>query len=277
MFDTIIHRWFKVPYRLHVEYHGRVKHPRATVVFLHGIGNTGESWRNVIEGLPKDIQAITIDLLGFGKSPKPSWATYDAKTQARGVLRSYFMSRRPGKVMIVGHSLGALTAVEMAKRYPLIIDSLVLCSPPFYDVSDSPSRLPKTDKMLRSLYQAALRYPDQFVRLVGFLTKYKLTNPSFNVTADNVGSYMAALETMIINQTSLEDARKLTIPTHILYGILDPVVVGKNIKALTKITPSVTAVPVLSGHEVTGRMVTATVKAIKERLPEAKKRNIINR
>ncbi len=272
MFDTIFHRWLKIPYLLHITYHGRVKKPRATILFLHGIGNSGEAWQRVIEKLPLDVQAITIDLLGFGKSPKPTWATYNAKAQAHAVLRSYFVPNlTPSRLIVVGHSMGSLVAVEIARRYPLLISQLILCGPPFYDVTDkSRTILPQSDKVLRSLYQTAANRPDQFVKLTALFTKYKLVNPTFNVTEDNVSSYIAALEAMIINQTSLEDARQLSVPTHILRGTLDPFVLASNLKQLARDNPNIDVTSVIAGHEVTGRFVPAVVQRITDSLPNKK-------
>ncbi len=271
MFDSAIHRWLRVPYALHVRHYKKPKKPRTTVLFIHGIGNSGDAWRDVIERLPKDIRIITIDLLGFGKSPKPSWAVYDAKTQANAVLATYLKLRITSQVIIVGHSLGALVAIEVAKRYPLLVDSLILCSPPLYDGTDKKNTLlPKSDRVLRKLYTSAQNRPEDFLKLSAFAMKYNLVNHSFNVTADNIESYMSALESTIVNQTAYEDAYKLKQPTLILKGTLDPFIVSRNLRRLTKSNAHITMKTVISGHEVRGLFVLAVTKAIKERLPKKK-------
>lgn len=271
MFDSVIHRWLRVPYALHVRHYHKPKKPRATILFIHGIGNSGDAWREVIERLPRDVRVITIDLLGFGKSPHPKWAVYDAKTQANAVLATYLKLRITSQVIIVGHSLGALVAIEMAKRYPLLVDSLILCSPPLYDVSDTKSSiLPKSDRLLQRIYKSAQKRPEEFVRLSAFAMKYKLINKSFNVTADNIEYYMSALESTIVNQTSYQDAYKLKTPTLILKGTLDPFVVNRNLRKLIKSNENIKMASVIAGHEVRGLFVLAVVKAIKERLPNKK-------
>jgi len=265
MFDTLIHKWLRIPYSLHVRYNQRPKKPQATVILIHGIGNSGEAWAPVIKKLPDDIRVITIDLLGFGESPKPQWAVYSAKTQANSVLATYFRLRIRGPVIIVGHSLGALVAVEIAKRYPLLIKALILCSPPFYKLDDTERRLiPRTDMILRDMYNAALKYPEQFVRLSTLAVKYKLVSKTINLNNDNVDSYMAALEATIMNQTSLQDAKKLRLPIYILRGTLDPVVIGRNLKELAKANKHVKLKSVVASHEIYGLFVPAVVKAIRE-------------
>lgn len=271
MLDTITHRWLRIPYTLNVRHYHKPKKPRATVLFIHGIGNTGDAWREVIAKMPSDVRVITIDLLGFGASPHPTWPVYNAKTQASSVLATYFKLGITTKLIVVGHSLGSLVAIEMAKRYPLLIDSLILCSPPLYDTSVSRTPLPRGDTMLRDLYKIAERYPGDFVRLSTFAMKYALINPSFNVTAQNVDSYMATLSASIVNQTSYTDAHTLTTPTVMIRGTLDLLVINKNLKHITKTNPSVQLRSVIAGHEVKGAFVKAVVRAINERLPESTK------
>jgi pimeloyl-ACP methyl ester carboxylesterase len=264
MFDKLIHKWLKVPYTLHVRSIQRPKKPRATILFIHGIGSNGDAWKEVITQLPNDIRIITIDLLGFGDSPQPEWAVYDARTQASSVLATYFKLRIRGKITIVGHSLGSLVAVEMAKRYPLLVRSLILCSPPFYKIDDGRSLVPQADKTLRRLYTSISNNPDQFVKLTAFAIKYKLIDRSYSVTLDNVDSYMAALNAMIINQTSLEDVQTLRMPIKIIRGSLDPFVVAKNLRRIAQNRQNVHLQTIVAGHEVKGFFIPAVVKSIEQ-------------
>lgn len=267
MLDIIAHRWLRIPYTLNVRYADKPKKPRGTVLFIHGIGNTGSAWEEVIERLPRDVAVVSIDLLGFGDSPSPSWALYNAKTQARSVLATLFKLRLTGQVILVGHSLGSLVSIEVAKRYPLLVRSLILCSPPLYTTVQKSSLLPSSESLLRQLYTSAAERPDNFVKLAAIAMKYDLINKSFNVTPDNVDSYMATLRSMIINQTSLQDAQKLSIPTTIIRGTLDPFVVTKNLKNLAKTNKNVRLKSTIAGHEVRGLFVPAIVKAIDQALP----------
>jgi pimeloyl-ACP methyl ester carboxylesterase len=264
MFDTLFHRWLKVPYTLNVRYHQRPKKPRASILFIHGIGNTGDAWSEVIARLPADVRIISIDLLGFGDSPRPNWAIYSAKTQARSVLATLFRLRLTSPVVVVGHSLGALVAVEVAKRYPLLVRSIILCSPPFYQVDDVKTLLPRSDKILRRLYMSVRNHPEQFIKLSAFAMRYNLINPSFNVTEENIDSYVATLEAMIINQTSLGDVQNLHMPITIIKGTLDPFVVSKNLRRIAKNKPNVDLKTVVATHEVKGLFVPGVVRAVEE-------------
>lgn len=263
MWDTLTHRWLRVPYSLHATIDQRVKRPRATVLFIHGIGNSGEAWNDVITALPKDVRLVSIDLLGFGQSQRPAWAIYNAKTQARAVLATYFKLRISGQVIIVGHSLGALVAVEIAKRYPLLVKSLVLCSPPFY--REDPIKkhmLPTGDKILTTFYRYIKNNPDDFIKVSKVAMRLGMVNKSFSIDRDSAPVYMNALESSIINQTSLDDALKLRVPTQVLYGRLDPVVIYKNLRYLANNNHNVRLITVLAAHEVQGLFLDAAIKAI---------------
>lgn len=251
--STWFHRFLRVPYSLNVEIFQNPKKPRATYVFIHGIGNTLHSWDEVVKGMPDDVRLIGIDLLGFGKSPKPTWAVYSAKTQAQSVAVTLFNLRLVQQPILVGHSLGALVAVEMAKRYPLAIKELVLCSPPFYQPETEDKKgIKPADDILRDLYRLAKKHPEQLEKFSPTAVKVGLANRTLNITSDNVGSYVAALESSIVNQTSLEDVGKLKLPITIFYGTFDPVVIAKHIVKLGKEHENITVKRLLVGHEVVG-------------------------
>lgn len=268
MLDTVIHKWLKVPYTLHVHMHKKAKHSRAVVLFIHGLGNTGSAWNDVIKELPDDLTIISIDLLGFGKSPRPSWATYSTKTQAKSVIATLIRLRLHAPVIIVGHSLGSLVAVEIAKRYPLVVRSLILCSPPFYKMDDEAKSLfPNGDRILRKLFKYSKKHPEHFMRIAELVVRYGLVNASFNVTSESIDVYMEALEASIINQTSLADAKRLGMPMIILAGLLDPVVIRRNLKQLTTGHDNRKFITIATaGHEVRGLFVPAVVNAVESQL-----------
>lgn len=265
MWDELVHRWLKIPYTLNVRVDQRVKKPRATILFIHGIGNSGEAWNDVVPQLPSDLRVITVDLLGFGSSHRPPWAVYNARLQARSVIATFLKLRVRGPVIIVGHSLGSLIAVEIAKKYPLLVRSLILCSPPFYKIDETKRMLlPSSDTILRDIYRTARKYPEQFVQMSALAVKLGLVNASFNLNKDNADTYMNALESSIINQTSLQDATRLSVPTKIIYGKLDPVVVASNLRFLAKTNPNITVSSVIASHEIRGAFIPAITAAIEE-------------
>ncbi len=268
--DTLVHRWLRIPYTLSTS----VKNPngKRVVVFLHGIGNSKNAWKEVTKGLPRHIKTVSVDLLGFGASPKPQWATYNARTQARSVQATLFSMGIFGNVTIVGHSLGALVAIEMARRYPLVVKQLVLCSPPLYRPEAADERGISPEKLLPRSFRLALKRPQEFLQLAQVVGRYNILNKSFRIDDSTIGSYMATLEAMIVNQTSLDDLKRLSLPIHIMKGAVDPLIVTSNYSALKKERKNITIQTVAAGHEVLGLYVTAVQRHLEKLLPAPKKR-----
>ena len=250
LLDIVMHRWLRIPYALHVTRFRSPKKARETIVLLHGIGTSSRVWDDLIAHLPKDVRVIGIDLLGFGKSPRPPWSRYDANEQARAVSMTLLREGLSRKAVLVGHSLGALVSVAIARKYPLMVRRLVLCSPPFY--GPNTGRMLSRETILKDMYNIARKNPERLVNLSPILVKLGLTSKVLDINKDNVGAYMAALGSSIINQNSLDDARKLRTPTRVLHGAFDPVVIGRHITNLAKENPKVSGKMVPAGHEMMG-------------------------
>lgn len=262
--NTFIHRHLRVPYDLHVTEFQSPKRPKATYVLLHGIARSAKEWEGVIPLLPKDIRVIGIDLLGFGKSPKPNWVKYNAKTQARSVSLTLFKLRLLQQPTFVGHSLGSLVAIEVARRHPLWVKRLILCSPPFYEPTLEKRNLLKRDEILKQIYKNVRRYPQTLETLLPLVTKLKLAASKIDLHTKSMTVYVEALESSIINQTSLHDAGELKLPVTILYGSLDPVVIGSHIQKLAQNHKNITAKKIITGHEIVGRYIKAVAKEISD-------------
>lgn len=96
------------------------------VVLLHGLGASGRYWDAVIEEIP-DRHTIAIDLLGFGRSPKPSDARYGTDCHVDAVAPLV-----PEGSYIVAHSAGAIVAIRLAIRFPQLVSGLLLLGLPIY-------------------------------------------------------------------------------------------------------------------------------------------------
>ena len=116
------------------------------------------------------------------------------------------------------------------------------------------------------MYLEAEQKPEEFIRVAAIAMKYKLINNVFSVTDANIASYMATLNTAIVNQTSYDDVQKLTLPITLVHGRLDPVVVPTNLTYLARTMPQVTLRHVVAGHEIIGPMIPVVVQAITTQL-----------
>ncbi|MES2521915.1 MAG: alpha/beta hydrolase [Gemmatimonadota bacterium] len=109
------------------------------LVFLPGIGATTRYWELVVAPLSERYRLALVDLLGFGRSPKP-WATYSVDRHLAELERVIAPLAAGGPVTLVGHSLGARLAVAYAARHPGQVRGLVLVSMPYFAGGDNAKR-----------------------------------------------------------------------------------------------------------------------------------------
>ncbi|MEM9731084.1 MAG: alpha/beta fold hydrolase [Myxococcota bacterium] len=96
------------------------------VLLIHGIGDSADSWRDVIPELARHHTVIAPDLLGHGDSDKPR-ADYSLAAYANA-MRDLLSVLDVHKVSVVGHSLGGGVAMQFAYQFPELCERLVLVS-----------------------------------------------------------------------------------------------------------------------------------------------------
>jgi pimeloyl-ACP methyl ester carboxylesterase len=99
------------------------------ILFLHGFAESRFTWRYLADGLAPEYRVISLDLKGFGESPKPKDGHYSIYDQAMAV-QQFIEEHQLKNITLVGHSFGggvALALTLMAKETPSWqIDRLIL-------------------------------------------------------------------------------------------------------------------------------------------------------
>ncbi|MBP9761548.1 alpha/beta hydrolase [Candidatus Saccharibacteria bacterium] len=232
MLETIWHRLLRRPYRLHTVRSGN--RFGQTVILLHGIAASSEDWGKVLPYLEPDYDCITIDLLGFGKSPKPQSINYTMRDHVLAIEGAIAKLRLGHPYVLIGHSLGSLVAARYAMAHSQNIQRLLLLSPPVYPPIDSiGSRSARRLtglllKIYKFLHDDPRITPDSFRKLmyIAPLPRGIIRDPETWVP------FMRSLRECIEQQTISADISRLTIPVDICYGSLDQVVVGYNVERL---------------------------------------------
>ena len=93
-------------------------------LLIHGIGDSSDTWRPVMEQLAEHHTVIAPDLLGHGRSEKPR-ADYSIAAYANG-MRDLLSVLDIDRVTVVGHSLGGGVAAQFAYQFPERCERLVL-------------------------------------------------------------------------------------------------------------------------------------------------------
>lgn len=102
------------------------------VLLVHSASSSYRQWRALMDVLSPDHRVLAINLFGYGEtSPWPADHEQTVEDQVGLVLG--LMDQVPGKISLVGHSLGGVLTLEAALRRRDRIEKLALYEPnPFH-------------------------------------------------------------------------------------------------------------------------------------------------
>ncbi len=258
--DKIWHKYLGRPYYLHVTDYGG---DGPVIVFLHGLGSSSANWAKLIPLLQAHYRCISVDLIGFGESPKPTWYGYTMEEHLRSIHKTLDNMHLLQPYILVGHSLGSLLATRYASSYGQRISRLILLSPPVYaplHTIENRSARNRTSMYLRAykfLRTHPRATPENMQRLGRILPQLK----SLQLNTETWDPFIRSLEQCIENQTLLIDIRNVTAPIDIFYGIFDEVIVPYNIRQLPNIR-DITLYPLRVNHIIGKRYALAVAKIL---------------
>ena len=112
-------RTVRVPSRAHT--------PGPVFVLLHGIGLSHREFTRLARHLSGAGEVISFDLPGFGPTPRPQ---QQLTVHDHAAIVSAELERmNVGPAVVVGHSMGAQFALELARLNPGAVDRVVLIGP----------------------------------------------------------------------------------------------------------------------------------------------------
>jgi pimeloyl-ACP methyl ester carboxylesterase len=222
--------------------HYKVTGHGPVIVLLHGYLSSGKYWENIRTSLEKNHTVITIDLLGFGQSPKPKDSRYDYDDHLAWIKRTLDYAQIKEPVLLVGHSMGSLLALRYSTQYPGTTSRLILANLPFFkDREEAHRELSSTSLFFRaSLYWQLHRLFVPIMRTKGMKrvvrqvasTKYKGME-EYMFTSSSVAR-TRSLHNVIEAQTTADDLGQLAVPTTIIVGSQERRAYVKNIKQAQK-------------------------------------------
>jgi pimeloyl-ACP methyl ester carboxylesterase len=103
--------------------------PKPPVVLLHGLLGSGATWTLLARALESEFDVVMPDLRGHGGSSKPhaGYGYDDHASDVVGLIRGLGLSRP----ILLGHSMGGMTAAVVASRGGVLLRGLVLVDPTF--------------------------------------------------------------------------------------------------------------------------------------------------
>jgi pimeloyl-ACP methyl ester carboxylesterase len=96
------------------------------LVLVHGLGDRGEAWAAVIPKLRKQgYHVYALDLLGYGRSPKPADSDYSIATQEK-LVYDFIQALGLQQPDVAGWSMGGWVSLKLAVDHPEIVNRLVV-------------------------------------------------------------------------------------------------------------------------------------------------------
>ncbi|MCT4558994.1 MAG: alpha/beta hydrolase [Pelagimonas sp.] len=89
------------------------------VLMIHGVGLRAEAWNAQMDALAVDHRVVAVDLPGHGHSPLPA-GDLDLAAYTDAIAAGM-----TGPAMVMGHSMGAMIALDLAIRYPHLVTGVV--------------------------------------------------------------------------------------------------------------------------------------------------------
>jgi len=99
------------------------------LIFVHGSLSDGGYWADQIGPFAKHYRAIAYSRRYNYPNVNPVRRGYSAVVDAED-LAAFIHTLHLGKVVVIGHSYGALTALFLAAKHPELVRALVLAEPP---------------------------------------------------------------------------------------------------------------------------------------------------
>ncbi len=214
-----------------------------TIVLIPGMLATTKFWKKLAAKLAQKFKVISLDLLGFGRSPMPSDCNYTKENHLSAIKNTLDHLGVNGPFVLIGHSMGALIALSYAVKFPKQVRQLILLSPPIFLTHQeakeniiSHSALPKV-LLYGPLAQVTCKVFCNLLRpLTALGVAYYFKDLPSDIAKDTLlhtfSSYSKTLKNIVEMQDPIYGIKQLKIPAKIIYGSKDKRIIAKNIERL---------------------------------------------
>ncbi len=115
---------------MHKAYIRNIDNSDTVVLFIHGILGSPDMFKKYIDLIPENWSVYNMLLDGHGKGVS-DFANSSMKKWKKQVDRAvYELSLKYDKIIIVGHSMGTLLAINATQKYPTKVKQLFLLATP---------------------------------------------------------------------------------------------------------------------------------------------------
>jgi pimeloyl-ACP methyl ester carboxylesterase len=177
------------------------------IIFLHGWVGSWRYWVPAMQSAAMSFRAYAIDLWGFGDTAHDN-TCYTLEQQA-ALLDRFTQEMGMGKIALVAHGLGALTAILFAQKNPQVVDRLMAINVP----------------MDCNSVAARLRSPASVADLAEWLLgKGPITEPARTDAPKADPLAIIASFTSLAGTDLLPVMDSMQSPSLIVHGLMDPAI-----------------------------------------------------
>jgi len=155
-------------------YYTRTGGSKPPIIMLHGLIANGACWTTQAHALEGEYDVIMPDARGHGKSSVPDYGYRyeDHANDVAGLIKALKLSAP----ILLGHSMGGMTAAVVASHNPKLLGGLILADPTFIspkvqrevrdsDIADQHRRI--LNKSLDEIVEEArIRHPDRSLDII---------------------------------------------------------------------------------------------------------------
>jgi N-formylmaleamate deformylase len=181
-------------------HYSRTGGSKPPLILLHGLTANGACWTALAHAIEGEYDVIMPDARGHGQSSVPNYG-YRYEDHANDVVGLIKALRLPPPILI-GHSMGGMTAAVVASRNPKLLRGLILADPTFLspkvlreirdsDVADQHRRILNTS-LDEVLAEARIRRPDRSLDTLKLIARARLQTSmnAFDVLTPPSPDYM---------------------------------------------------------------------------------------
>jgi pimeloyl-ACP methyl ester carboxylesterase len=208
-------------YKIHYLEAGR----GAPVILLHGSGGEGARWLPTMQGLAPDFRVIAPDQIGWGSSDKPL-TIYHGGVFAEFLAR-FMKEIGVPKAALIGQSMGAGVALQMAVKYPQLVERMVLVNGGGFTAPNDPPRAGAPDWHARQIANAGTlaesrEYLEKMYYNHGLITDELVEhNLILRLRSAYTAEAVQTANARGLGNLTEEEVRGIKVPTLLVWGAND--------------------------------------------------------
>ncbi|KAJ5430382.1 hypothetical protein N7491_007398 [Penicillium cf. griseofulvum] len=233
------------------------------VILLHGLGGSTETFQPLLQYLsPSKNRLISVDFEGFGKS---AFSSPDVTLS----IPRYCWARSRGKLLLIGHSLGAIVSMHYASKAADQLRGLVLLGPG-RSIANIPAARDRMLDLAKKTRAEGIQAAADTAAVSNFPLQREISSRLRQIVRDAVAScdaeaYAKTCEAVASFDHVDPDYSRINIPTLLLAGGDDVISPPERSVALAELIGDNSSVKVLEGvgHQMILQDLDGSVEAIK--------------